>query len=72
MLHVALLGLAVPVLHTDDGLRAVGRDQDPVVPASVQEYVASEFGVALPAVWHAMEVLEESQEPEALAEEGFL
>jgi hypothetical protein len=31
--HVALLGRAVPVLHTDEGLRAAGKDQKPVVPA---------------------------------------
>ena len=69
--HVALLGRAVPVLHTDEGLRAAGKDQKPVVPASVQKYLASKFGDALPAVRHAMETLAKSREPEALAEEGF-
>jgi hypothetical protein len=69
--HVALLGRAVPVLHTDEGLRATGKDQKPVVPASVQRYLASKFGDALPAVRNAMEALAKSWEPEALAEEGF-
>jgi len=69
--HVALLGRAVPVLHTDEGLRATGKDQKPVVPASVQRYLASKFGDALPAVRNAMEALAKSREPEALAEEGF-
>ena len=69
--HVALLGRAVPVLHTDEGLRAAGKDQTPVVPASVQKYLASKFGDALPAVRDAMEILAKSREPEALAEEGF-
>lgn len=69
--HVALLGRAVPVLHTDEGLRAAGKDQQPVVPASVQKYLAAKFGDALPAVRRAMEALAKSREPEVLAEEGF-
>ncbi len=69
--HVALLGRAVPVLHTDEGLRAAGKDQKPVVPASVQKYLASKFGDALPVVRLAMDTLAKSREPEALAEEGF-
>ena len=51
---VALLGRAVPVLHTDEGLRAVGKDQAPVSPASVEKYLKSKFGEALPAVRAAM------------------
>jgi hypothetical protein len=69
--HVALLGRAVPVLHTDEGLRAVGKDQKPVVPASVEKYLASKFGEALPAVCAAMGELAKSRSVEALAEEGF-
>jgi hypothetical protein len=69
--HVALLGRAVPVLHTDEGLRAASKDQKPVAPASVQKYLASKFGDALPAVWRAMETLAKSREPEVLADEGF-
>jgi hypothetical protein len=69
--HVALLGRAVPVLHTDEGLRAVGKDQKPVAPASVRTYLESKFGDALPAVQHAMESLAKSREPETLAEEAF-
>lgn len=33
MLRVALLGRAVPVLRTDEGLRAVAKDQYPMAPA---------------------------------------
>ena len=36
---VALLGRAVPVLHTDEGLRAIGKDQKPVTPESVEMYL---------------------------------
>jgi len=69
--HVALLGRAVPVLHTDEGPRATGKDQEPVNPDSVEKYLASKFGQALPPVRLAMEKLATSREPEALAEEGF-
>jgi hypothetical protein len=69
--HVALLDRAVPVLHTDEGLRAVGKDQQPLDAASVQQYLASKFGDALTAVRHAMETLAKSREPEALATDGF-
>jgi hypothetical protein len=69
--HVALLGRAVPVLRTDDGLRAVAKDQKPVTPQSVEKYLASKFGDALPDVRAAMVELARSRKPTALAEEGF-
>ena len=68
---VALLGRAVPVLQTDEGLRAAGKDQKPVDPASVEKYLKSKFGEALPAARAAMAKLAKSRKPEALAEEGF-
>ena len=40
---VALLGRAVPVLHTDEGLRAVGKDQKPVTPESVENVSQGEI-----------------------------
>ena len=49
----------------------MGKDQKPVDSASVQKYLVSKFGDALPAVRHAMETLAKSREPEALAAEGF-
>jgi hypothetical protein len=69
--HVALLGRVVPVLHTEAGLRAAGKDQQPAVPASVQKYLESKFGDALPAVRQAMQELAQSRTPEALVDEGF-
>lgn len=69
--HVALMGRAVAVMRTDKGLRAVGKDQRPVVPASVEKYLESKFGEALPAVRRSMEKLARSREPEALAEDAF-
>ena len=68
---VALLGRAVPVLHTDDGLRAVGKDQKPVTPESVEKYLKSKFGEALPAVRAAMQKLAKSRSVDALSEEAF-
>ena len=68
---VALLGRAVPVLHTDEGLRAVGKDQKPVTPESVEKYLKSKFGEALPQVRAAMVKLAKSRSPERLADEAF-
>jgi hypothetical protein len=69
--HVGLLHRAVPVVHTDDGLRAVARGDGPIDPASVQRYLASKFGDALGAVSEAMMDLAGSREPGALAEEAY-
>ena len=71
MFRVALLGRAVPVLRTDEGLRAAGKDEKPVAPESVQKYLESKFGDALPAVRQAMEGLAKSRTPEVLADEAF-
>lgn len=68
---VALLGRAVPVLRTEEGLRAVGKDEVPVSPASVEKYLQSKFGEALPHVRAAMYRLAKSRTPKALAEEAF-
>jgi hypothetical protein len=68
---VALLGRAVPVLHTDEGLRAVGKDQKPVDPASVEKYLKSKFAEALPLVRAAMVTLAKSRSAEELADEAF-
>jgi hypothetical protein len=69
--RVGLLGRAVPVLSTHEGLRAVGKDQKPVDPASVEKYLATKFGETLPAVRAAMRKLATSRNPEALAGEAF-
>jgi hypothetical protein len=68
---VALLGRAVPVLHTDEGLRAVGKDQKPVTPESVEKYLKSKYGESLPMVRAAMVKLAKARSPERLAEEAF-
>ena len=42
-----------------------------MTPGSVEKYLKSKFGEALPAVTHAMEKLAKSRTVEALAIEGF-
>jgi hypothetical protein len=68
---VALLGRAVPVLHTDEGLRAVSKDQKPVAPESVEKYLRSKYGESLPQARAAMVKLAKARSPERLAEEAF-
>jgi hypothetical protein len=68
---VALLGRAVPVLRTEEGLRAVGKDQKPVTPESVEKYLRSKYGEALPAVRAVMVKLAKARSPQRLAEEAF-
>jgi hypothetical protein len=36
--QVALLGRSIPVLSTEEGLRALGKDQKPVSPESIERY----------------------------------
>ena len=69
--RVELLHRAVPVLHTEDGLRAVARGDKPVDPAGVQRYLESKFGAALGAVSTAMLGLAASRDPEELAGEAY-
>jgi len=71
VLRVALLGRAVLVLRTDEGLRAVNKDQKPMAPASVDKYLHSKFGESLSAVRSAMQKLADSRKPEALDSVAF-
>ena len=69
-LQVELWHRAVPMIHTNDGFRAVSKGR-PIAPASVERYLEGKFGEALPAVCTAMETLACSMRPEALAAEAF-
>jgi hypothetical protein len=69
-LHVALLHRAVPVTHTDAGLRALSKGK-PLEPASVQRYLQQKFGDALDAASAAMQQLAASLSPAALATEAY-
>ena len=68
--HVELLGRAVPATATPNGLRALSKDE-PIAPASVERYLESKVGAALPEVRSAMERLAASRRRERLAEEAF-
>jgi len=68
--QVALLGRAVPVLHTPDGVRATAKDK-PIAPASVERYLVSKFGDALDDVQHAMTALARSVPPAELTRSAF-
>ena len=67
---VDLLGRAVPVVRTPDGLRAVSKGK-PGSPASVEEYLDSKFGARLEEARAAMAELAAAQEPGDLYRHGF-
>jgi hypothetical protein len=59
-LHVDLLGRAVPVLRTPDGLRAVSKGK-PGNPRQIEKYLAAKFGARLDDARAAMKELAASQ-----------
>jgi len=67
---VELLGRAVPVVNTEDGLRSVNKDR-PVTSESVEKYLAAKFGDDLDRVRQAMEALANAHTPAKLAEAAF-
>lgn len=69
-LRVSLLGRAVPVTRTPEGLRALGRNK-PVTPQSVERYLTSKFGADLEAATRAMKHLANAFRPEDLAARAF-
>jgi hypothetical protein len=69
-LTIALLGRAVPVVHTPDGLRALTKDK-PDDPARVTRYLEGKFGEALPDVRAAMTRLARSLPAKDLATRAY-
>ena len=67
---VECVGRSVPVKRTEEGIRAVVKDQ-PIDPASVARYLDSRFGDALPDVRAAMTKLTASYEKAELAEVAY-
>jgi hypothetical protein len=67
---VLLLGRAVPVTKTPDGLRATvkGRAES---PALVERYLEQKFGAALPDVEAALRALARAYPPRRLADVAF-
>ena len=69
-LHVDLLGRAVPVVRTDDGLRAVSKGK-PGNPAQIERYLAGKFGERLGDARQTMATLAAAHEPADLCRLGF-
>jgi len=69
-LTVALLGRAVPVVRTSDGLRALTKDK-PDEPTAVTRYLEGKFEDALPDVRAAMNQLARSRPPKELAANAY-
>ena len=69
-LYVGLLGRAVPVEQSPEGIRAIAKGK-PGNPAQVAKYLASKFGPDLGAARTAMEELAASVELAELQRRGF-
>ena len=69
-LHVDLLGRAVPVVRTPDGLRAVSKGK-PGKPERIETYLAAKFGEHLEPARQAMAELAAAYEPADLHRRGF-
>lgn len=68
--YLSFMGREIPILNTDDGLRAVNKDT-PIKPESVEKYFQSKFGDSLDAVTEAMRSLAKSRPPKQLASDAF-
>jgi hypothetical protein len=69
-LHVDLLGRAVPVVRTADGLRAVNKGK-PGDPGQVERYLAGKFKDRLDEARRAMAELAAGYGPDELHRRGF-
>ena len=69
-LQLGLLGRAVPVVRTPDGLRAMSKGK-PGNPARIETYLAAKFGEQLEAAREAMVELAASYAPVELQQRGF-
>jgi hypothetical protein len=67
---VSLLHRRVPVIRTDQGVRATVKDQ-PIDPAGVRRYLAQKFGHELADVQAAMEALAKAYSPDQLAAQAY-
>jgi hypothetical protein len=67
---VSLLHRRVPVISTDQGVRATAKGQ-PIDPAGVRRYLAQKFGHELADVQAAMEALGTTHTPDQLAAQAY-
>ncbi|MFK7963289.1 MAG: hypothetical protein AB8C46_04905 [Burkholderiaceae bacterium] len=68
--YLSFMGREIPILNTDDGLRAVNKDAR-IKPESVEKYFESKFGETLDEVTEAMQSLAKSRPPKQLASDAF-
>ena len=68
---VLLLGRAVPVVKTAEGLRSVSHEGKPDAPEAVERYLEDKFGAALPAARAAMKKLAAAYPKAELAERAY-
>ena len=67
---IGLMGRAIPMVHTPEGLRAVAKEQ-PIKVQAVRKYLTSKFGADLDPVRGAMKHLADSMLPKDLADHAF-
>jgi len=67
---VELMGRAIPVMNTPEGMRAT-QDGKPVSPAAVERYLAGKYGDNLAAVQAAMAQLAASFSEQELADHAY-
>jgi hypothetical protein len=67
---VSLLHRRVPVISTEQGMRATVKGQ-PIAPADVRRYLAQKFGHELAEVQAAMEALAKAYPPDQLAAQAY-
>ena len=67
---VSLMGRQIPALRTDDGLRALSRDEA-ISPPSVEKYLQQKFGEDLEQVRSAFEALAKSFSPAQLEQQAY-
>jgi hypothetical protein len=67
---VSLLHRRVPVVKTDQGVRATVKGQ-PIAPTSVKHYLAQKFGHELADVEAAMDALAKAYAPDRLAAQAY-
>jgi hypothetical protein len=67
---VELMGRRLPLVRTEEGLRAV-RDRTPQDPAAVERYLEGKLGDSFPAVRAAMVALAKSVPKRELEEQAF-
>jgi len=67
---VELMGRAIPVTRTKDGMRAVVKDR-PTDPAAVERYLVAKFGDALEDARAAFVALARARGPAVIASEAY-